>query len=329
MKIKNFLSTLLLCGIISVGFVACSDDDDKDEAKPTPPANTGPSLMKKISETEGLDSFVVAANKIGLNTTLTSTNNITVFAPNNQTFIDLLTSMNANSIEVLPNQVLEDILIYHISNSGKFKSADILGTQYISSIDDSGPEATNLSIQIINNGGSISINGSATVTKKDIVGGNGVAHVIDKMLKKPTLVDFIKSDARFDSIRIVLANTNFKYIPDVYKSGKRTLFLPTNEACATYISNNPAISKMSKIDLFTIPSFVGYHSVNAKNTLKSQMTEGLSLRTEQGGSLTVDLSNGLGLKTANSAQGTVKIIDTDIQSTSGVLHLVDEVLLYN
>lgn len=322
MKIRKFLSTLLLCGTVSVAFVACSNDDDDDNDKP---AGNGTSIMKTISNENELDSFVVAVNQIGLNSTLKNSSNLTVFAPSNQSFIDLLSDNNAQSISSLPNSVLDDILKYHISDQGKYKTSDLSGTTYLKSIDNSGPESSNLSIQIVNKGGNLEINGDVSVTKADLVGSNGVVHIIDEMLEKPNMFDFIKSDTRFDSMMVVLKK-GLAY-ENQFKEGKRTIFLPTNQACASYISNKSSYNQMSDIDLFTIPAFVGYHLVNG-NILSNQMIQGQTLKTKQTNNLIIDLSDNIRLETTNGAQGKVKVIDTDIQSTSGVIHVVEEVLLY-
>lgn len=328
MKTRKFLSTLMICSTISLGFLACSDDDD--DVQPTNNNNnnnSGVSISEQIAATAELDSLEVAIAYVGLKSTLESSGNYTVFAPSNQAFIALLQEYSVQRVTHLPDTTLMDLLQYHISGKAEYKSADLNGRMYIESMNSSGPNNSQLSIQVNGTGGSIELNGKATVSNADIDASNGVVHVIDDYLEKPTLLTFLEVDGRFDSLLIIVRNNNYSY-ETTFSTGTRTIFAPDNQAFEAYINKESGYNQVSDIGLFTIPSFLNYHYISGLNIRSGQMSNGQTLSTAQGNDLTVDLANGLQLTTSNTAQANVNVTETDIQASNGVLHRVDAVLEY-
>ncbi len=102
----------------------------------------------------------------------------TVFAPNNQAFMDFLTEFNFASLGEIPVGVLESVLSYHVVTGANVRSEDITNGMIITSFE--GGEFT------INTGAGVIITDEndreSTVIATDVQATNGVIHVIDTVL---------------------------------------------------------------------------------------------------------------------------------------------------
>jgi uncharacterized surface protein with fasciclin (FAS1) repeats len=138
----------------------------------------------------GLDSLVVAVTTAGLGTTLTS-NTLTVFAPSNKAFRDLLTALSLPNVKSIPVSTLTAVLTYHVvpGNNGRTFSSDLPGSGSVAMFS-GGNTTVNLTggATIRGNNGvlNLSVNGStnntANITGTNIMCRNGVVHLIDRVL---------------------------------------------------------------------------------------------------------------------------------------------------
>ena len=120
------------------------------------------------------DSF----NFVSILQTQTSPAPFTVFAPTNEVFADFLTEFNFASLDVIPDDILESVLSYHVITGANVRSEDITDGMIATTFE--GGEFT------INAGTSVTITDEnsrvSTVTATDVQATNGVIHVIDKVL---------------------------------------------------------------------------------------------------------------------------------------------------
>lgn len=104
----------------------------------------------------------------------------TVFAPTNAAFANLLTELGAPSLDAVPTETLEQVLLYHV-----------LGANVRSSALSEGQVATTLqgSTFTIGLAGGAKItdanNRVSNIVATDVQGTNGVVHVIDKVILPP------------------------------------------------------------------------------------------------------------------------------------------------
>lgn len=115
--------------------------------------------------------LVEAVTKTGLAGALSADGPFTVFAPTNEAFKALFKQLGVSGIKDLTAEQLKPILTYHVV-SGKVMSTDLSNTSVATL------NGQKIKIDISNG---VKINDSK-VTTADILGTNGVVHVIDKVL---------------------------------------------------------------------------------------------------------------------------------------------------
>lgn len=107
-------------------------------------------------------------------------------------------------------------------------------------------------------------------------------------------------------------------------SGPFTVFAPNNEAFQKLLDSKAAWSSLDDVPVDVLKSVLLYHVVATKNA-SSSLSNGQQIPTLNGASLVVDLSSGVKIKTVSGQSASV--IDADIDSSNGIVHVVDEVLL--
>ncbi len=150
----------------------------------TPPAND----IVQIAIDAGFSKLAEALTEAGLVATLQGDGPFTVFAPNDAAFDALYSSLGVDGPAEIDDTLLEDVLLYHVLGSRVFSSdlSDGLAATTLS-------DATSPSTITINLGDMVTITDNdtnstdANVSSTNILGTNGVIHVIDAVLLPVTL----------------------------------------------------------------------------------------------------------------------------------------------
>lgn len=124
----------------------------------------------------GFSTLVAAVQAAGLEETLRTAEDITVFAPTNDAFVALAEALEVGVAELLDLPNLADVLAYHVLGAEAY-SADVMPGE-VSMFN----EAT-ATISVGEDGG-LMIN-DANIVVTDIVTANGVIHVIDAVILPP------------------------------------------------------------------------------------------------------------------------------------------------
>jgi len=171
---------LVVAAALMFGAVSCSSDSDSKSADTTVKKETSTTVAKPTenivviaSGNSDFSTLVGAVTTAGLAETLSGPGPFTVFAPNNAAFAKL----PAGTLASLTPAQLTPILTYHVV-PGLVLAKDVKAGK-VKTVN--GAELT-LNVE----GGKVTITdakgGTVNVIKTDIVGTNGVIHVIDGVL---------------------------------------------------------------------------------------------------------------------------------------------------
>lgn len=131
-----------------------------------------PTVVHHAIANENFTTLVQAVVKAGLADALSSDGPFTVFAPTNAAFAALFAELGISGIDDLTAEQLVPILTYHVV-PGQVMSTDLSNTT-VGTLN----EGQSLTINLT---GGVKINES-NVIAADVVGSNGVIHVIDQVL---------------------------------------------------------------------------------------------------------------------------------------------------
>jgi len=257
---------------------------------------------------------------------LSSEKEYTVFAPTDAAFLALLDELGVTAEQLLSDKpMLSRVLRYHIAR-GELEASEVLAKKRIRTLQ-GGRLWQNAGVLTDANGR------TSSIVQTDIQASNGIIHVIDNVLlpkPKPTQVEGSIIDTalavnaetgEFSILIAALKAANPGIINRLGQTGEYTVFAPTDAAfldlldelgvtAQELLSNRPLVSRVLR-----------YHII--RDELDS--TEVLAkerIRTWQGGWLFQD---GGVLTDANGR--TSNIIDVDIQTSNGIIHVIDTVVL--
>ena len=275
------------------------------------------------------DFLVTLSNK---NTASGSEGNFTMFAPTNEAFAKIGLA-NPQDLNLLQHPFLVNLLKYHISN-GNTRNEMLANGNTVTSL-----LGENLKKIFIVRNNELYVNG-AKVISANIKTDNGTLHVINRVLLgsdtdiantamffaqgkgfvKPELTFFEEAIAYADLVN-TLSNATAGY----------TVFAPTDQAfkdlgkTLNVAINQPA--DIRKLDKATVKQILLNHVLETGGKFTSQLYPG-SVQALSGKNITLgEYINGV-LSVKGAGNTTVaNMVIPDIQTTNGVVHVIDSVLL--
>ena len=293
---------------------ACSDDDDGPIANNNTNNNNNSGgdaqNIVEIATASGLSTLVQAATDTGLAPTLTGPGPLTVFAPTNDAF----TALNVD-LSGVSNDVIANILLQHVI------ADDVQGSEVATS--PTLTTAANLPLAIDASSTPILVGGATLSATIDVVASNGRVHVMDAVIVPPTILDVAGSLEDFSSLAAAVGQAS-QGIQDALAPSTLTgddpitVFAPTNDAFAA-----------AGIDLATISQneldrVLSHHAVVGQ-ALSTSLSDGQTIPTLNG-DITVSIS-GTDVTLTDESGNTVNVVDTDIRTLTGVIHVIDGVLI--
>ena len=251
---------------------------------------------------------------------------ITLFAPTNTAFD---TFLNGTAIADVDNEALTQIASNHFVTD-TIAISFTLTNSYLNTLatfqnDPSIP----LSLYVNTDTGT-TLNGTSNVTQGDIVGINGVMHIVDAVIDVPDVTTFILADPTFSSFATsLIEDDSFEFIGTLQTSNDTvpapfTVFPPTNDAF-TNLLTDLNISELNEIPTATLASTIELHIIPGTNIREDlfEVFHGTFLETLGGNSVLIDSMIPAIIDPDNN---TNEIIATDIQAANGVLHIVNRVI---
>jgi uncharacterized surface protein with fasciclin (FAS1) repeats len=271
-------------------------------------------------------TLVAAVEAAGLVDTLKGEGPFTVFAPTDEAFA-ALPKETLDALLADPSGDLTQILLYHVV-PGKVMAADVTDGLEAATVQGS-------TVKFTIADGKVMIN-DATIVTTDIETSNGVIHVIDAVILPPSgeaaaapaaeaapaaaeLADIVDTAVSAGSFNTLVAAVQAAGLVDTLKGeGPFTVFAPTDDAFA-------AIPKETLDALLADPSgdltqILLYHVVPGK-VMAADVTDGLEAATVQGAPVTFSIADGV--VKINDAT----IVTTDIETSNGVIHVIDAVIM--
>lgn len=288
------LRPTVLITALTIAVAACDGDDA------TQPAVRN---LVEAAEAAGFTTLVAALDAAGLTATLESGGPYTVFAPTDAAFA----ALPAGALDALlaDPTALSRVLLYHVV-SGDVRSGQLGGLVSAQTLQGL-PLVFDLSSGIAVNG--------AQVTQADIVAANGVIHVIDAVLLPPSsdIVETAAGDPNFSTLVAALQAANLA--GTLAGPGPFTVFAPTNAAFDALPAGTLAALLA---DPAALTDVLLYHVAGGQ--VFAGNLDGSPIPTLEGGTINVDLTDGVRLNDAN-------VIAIDLLTTNGVIHVIDAVLI--
>lgn len=229
----------------------------------------------------------------------------TVFAPTDDAFAALPDGLLGS----LTTSQLAQILQYHVLPV-EVGSGDLDATQTVGSLTEE-----NVFVTVENN--EVTVNGSASVTAADVFTNNGVVHAIDAVILPNEFLDVVQiAQKNYNLTTLVNLVVDADLATTLKGNGPFTVLAPTNDAFAEISATLDGLSASEVEDVLL------YH-VAAQEALSTDLTDGMTITTQQGEDITVTIDS------ENNVffNGDVGVVSVDLEGTNGVVHIIDGVLI--
>lgn len=303
---KQFLS-LMAIAVLSIGFISCEKDDDTN-----PQVNNDPMPVEKnivqLAQENGFNSLAEALVRADLVSALEADGNFTVFAPTDEAFAALLETIGQESVQDVPVEVLQQILLYHVV------PASVMSTE-ISAGDVTTLQGSDITLGLMDG---VMVNDAKVQTPFDVKASNGVIHTVDQVLVPAAIAQFVNTvlePAYFNNnfSSLIAAAVKAELVETLLNTPNLTIFAPANSAFTA------AGIEIATTDKETLAAVLTYHVVGAK-VMSTEIPRDAA--TVNGKMLYFSLSDA-----GAYINGNTMISVVDIESGSGVVHVIDQVLL--
>lgn len=279
-----------------------------------------------IAKRPELSSLLQALTAAELVAALNQGEKITIFAPNNTAFANLLTDQGAADLPALVAQLskagLSNVLQAHVIADSL--PVDLLQTQEYPTLN------ANATLNVVKTDNNVTVNG-ATVVTPNILTSNGVIHIIDAVINRPpppvaegvfTVVDTIALRDDLSSLEAALQAVNI--IETLRTEGPFTVFAPNNAAFDALIAAQQVTDLnglVTKLGADAVASILQAHVVPV-NLPAANIKDKDVYNTISGATLTATVDVNTGAVRINGAN----VLETNLIAENGVVHILDSVV---
>ena len=300
---SSFFKNIFMIVIFPVIFFACNDVHD------LPPSNEQ-LLIETAAQRENLSLFVQAIDHAGLRQALSNQGPFTIFAPNDEAFLEALRFLGASSIQNIPRDNLAALLVYHVI-PGRILSNQIPMGEINTFLE-------NVVLNISRTSGNIVLNDSIQLRTRNIEARNGMIHEIDKVLFPPSnsILDVIENNG-FSSLLNAILQADLD--EELANRGPFTLFAPNNTAFTRFLNDND----LTSAELLALP--------NLQNIIKTHLLKGLIPASGlKSGAYLSATETPIFISTApNGAiwiNGNTRVTSTNVRADNGLVHVIDYII---
>lgn len=267
-------------------------------------------LVATASRAGAFNTLLAAAKAAGLVEALQAEGPLTVFAPTDEAFAQLPAGTVESLLKPQNRDLLRSILLYHVV-PGRVEAEQVVGLTRADALN-----GQRLSIKVDDQGVRVA---GANVVQTDVQASNGVIHVIDRVMMPATddLIETATSAGTFETLAAALDAAQLVHA--LQGDGPFTVFAPTDEAFAN-LPAGTVESLLKPKNRHDLQAVLKHHVVSGR-VYASDAVAAQSAQTLEGTTLRVGIQDGR--LSVNGAH----IIKTDIDTTNGVIHVIDRVLL--
>ncbi len=318
---KHFIKmrSIFVFTLATFTLLSCNDDDINEPPRPSE------NVIDLVTAETSLSTLLIALERANLRTTLEGNGPFTILAPTNAAFTSFLANNGFNSLEEVPIGTLTQLLKNHVISS-ELESSDLASATagYSTTLAEGPVAGTNLSIYF-NTSAGVTFNGTSNVSRPDLRASNGVIHIVEAIVPLPSVVTFVTTDPNFSSLASALTSDGQPDFVTTLSTANGTppapftIFAPVNEAFAA-LTSNPSGTFLTSI--------LEHHVITDQNLSAADINnDQVSNATLEGDTLfftvvgtTISVRDGAGNEGIN-------FIVSDLQTTNGVIHAIDQVLI--
>lgn len=259
------------------------------------------STIRDLAESAGIfTTLLQTIDGLDIAGLLSTPGSFTAFAPTDAAFSAL--PVNLSQVD---RTIVQNIILNHVA-SGALDAATLTADGSVTTIAKITQPFTGTAVR------------GAAVSATDIVASNGIIHILDDVIIPPTTLE-VAREAGFTELAQAIgsasAATQAAVDPDTLGgAGPITVFAPLNQA---FQETNLAGEDLDAV--------LGLHVVAGQLTT-ADLTDGRVITTVSGGQLTVGTEGRIASLT-DERGNTISILSADQRTLSGVLHVIDGVLL--
>lgn len=281
-----------------------------------------PSSVKSIGEVLSelnLHQFVEYAQQAGMANILDaeSDEKFTIFAPSAEAF-SRLTRQQRRLLQTQPAAVRK-VLQYHVV-PGDISTKNFDGASSMSTYTDRS-DAPTAKIRFSVRNKQFGVNG-AKITVSNQHAGNGMIHVIDRVLFPPegTTIDKLRDDGRLSTFRSLIQTAGMDGLL-LKGDGNFTLFAPTNDAfdslendyVGTLMANPEQLNKFLKYHLLDRPIYTSAIEPELKYKFRTMVRDRIAMKQPE---------EEMPIMVNDDAS----ILEDEQEATNGVVYIIDHVL---
>ncbi|MFT5286197.1 MAG: transforming growth factor-beta-induced protein [Planctomycetota bacterium] len=301
-----FLSTALLTTAIFIG----SGDKTCSAATLAVATPAEKTIVETALGAENFSTLVTALKAADLVGALAGEGPFTVFAPTNEAFAKLPKEQLANLLDPKNKSLLQAILTYHVA-PGNLPATAVMKTKNVTTLN-----GQRINFNVSDAGVSVE---TAPITQTDIHCSNGVIHVIDSVIL-PSTLDIVETAVEAGSFKTLAAALKAAHLVETLQGkGPFTVFAPTDEAFAA-LPEGTVANLLKPENREQLAAVLTYHVVSGR-VYSEAVAAGGEFKTVQGQNIKS------GTRGERVHVNGARILKADIETTNGVIHVIDSVML--
>jgi len=255
-------------------------------------------------------TLVKIVSDLGLVDTLKGVDAVTIFAPSDEAFAKL----PAGTLESLTSEQAKAIVSRHVVAGASVKAAEVT----TGDVETFGGEEIGL-IKTSEGGVQVAYNGqTVNVVTADVMGSNGVIHVIDDVILGGDVVDVAVGAGAFTTLVKIVSDLGL--VETLKGVDAVTIFAPSDEAFAKL----PA-GTLESLTTEQAKAIVSRHVIPGATVMAADVTTG-DVKTFGGETVGLVKTDEGGVQVAYNGNA-VNVVSADVKANNGVIHVIDAVIL--